>query len=109
MTLKEHLHVFIGNTFPALLPERTFVRYVPMAEVVDHYKRVLGSEPLQYTYHQMPQMKSLTKALNTAGYEGSALEEVYAWELKHASTLAALPLCTREKLFPTVAVWGKKA
>jgi hypothetical protein len=108
-TLKEKVHVWLGNTFPALLPERTFVRYVPLSEVEAHFKRVLASDPFKYTYHQIPQIKTLTKTLDSKGYTGSALEEIYAWEFAHAHTFASIEKNTRELLFPTVAVWGKKS
>ncbi len=108
-TLKEKMHVWLGNTFPALLPERTFVRYVPLSEVEVHFKRVLCTPPFKYTYHQIPQIKNLTKTLDNKGYTGSALEEIYAWEFTHAHTFASIEKNTRELLFPTVAVWGKKS
>jgi SAM-dependent methyltransferase len=107
-TLKEKVHVWIGNTFPSILPERTFVRYVPLKEVSDHYVRLLGSTPYKCTYHQMPNQKMLAKALDKKNYLGAALEEVYAWEFKYANDFESIDLPLREKLFPTVAVWGKK-
>lgn len=107
-TLKEHLHVWLGNTIPSVLPERTFVRYVPMVEVSKHYTRVLGSDPYKYTYHQMPNQKTLVKELDKQGISNQSMSEVYAWEFKYASDFAKLSLPIREKLFPAVAVWGKK-
>lgn len=107
-TLKEKVHVTIGNTIPALLPERTFVRYVPQHEVENYYKKFLGQEPYRYTYHQMPDLKLLEKSLKKQNAPSVAMEEIYDWEFTFASDFRALPLPTREKLFPTVAVWGRK-
>ncbi|MFM2381852.1 MAG: Methyltransferase domain [Candidatus Parcubacteria bacterium] len=107
-TLKEMFHVWVGNTFPSVLPERTFVRYVPQTEVADHFKTLLHVEPYKYTYHQMPNQKRLEEALRNIGYEGPLMESVFAWEFEHAEDFARIPTRTREKLFPTVAVWGRK-
>jgi SAM-dependent methyltransferase len=108
-TLKEKLHVWLGNTLPSILPERTFVRYVPMAEVVTYYKNHLGTLPYKYTYHQMPNHKSLVKEFDKKGVGNDAFHEVYAWEFAYAEDFAKVDLPTREMLFPTVAVWGKKS
>ena len=107
-TLKEKVHVWLGNTIPALLPERTFVRYVPLIEVVGYYKQLLFSEPYKYTYHQIPNIKTLVKELEKQKLPVVALDDIYAWEFEHAMDFAQLSLPIREKLFPTVAVWGKK-
>jgi SAM-dependent methyltransferase len=106
-TLKEKLHVWLGNTIPAVLPERTFVRYVPMTEVVEHYKTLLNTDPHKYTYHQMPNHKSLVKALDASKLSNDALNAVYGWEFAYSTDFAKLDLPIREILFPTVAVWGK--
>lgn len=107
-TLKEKLHVWIGNTIPSILPERTFVRYVPLTEVQQNYQRLLGASPYKYTYHQIPNIKNLSKTLDKKEYQGSALEDIYEWEFAYAEEFASLDLPIREQLFPTVAVWGKK-
>ena len=104
-SLKERLHVWIGNTIPSVLPETKFVRYVPMQEVEEHYKR-LQVAPYKYSYHQMPNHKRLEKVL---GEEAPiVMEEVYGWEFRHANIFASLNLQAREKLFPTVVLWGRK-
>lgn len=107
-SLKEHVHVWLGNYLPAVLPERTFVRYVPMSEVVGHYKQFLGSEPYKYTYHQMPNQKTLVKELDKQEISNQAMQDVYKWEFTYAADFAQLPLPVREKLFPAVAVWGRR-
>lgn len=106
-SLKERLHVWLGNTIPSVLPEIKFVRYVPLLEVVDLYVKY-GVTAEAYTYHQMPGHKKLEKELTKLDLPPTALTEVYQWELDHADAFAKLPLNIREKLFPTVAVWGRK-
>ena len=76
-----------------------------MQEVESHFRR-LGINVEGHTYHQMPNHKKLEKVL---GEKNSVvMEDVYAWEFKHANTLASLNLHERESLFPTVAVWGRR-
>lgn len=104
-SLKERVHVWLGNTFPSVLPETKFVRYVPLQEVEANYQR-LGITPYRRTYHQMPDHKRLEKVLGDKS--GAIMEDVYAWEFKNADPFSAMPLSLREKLFPTVAVWGRK-
>lgn len=107
-SLKERVHVWLGNHVPSLLPERQFVRYVPVAEVERFCTQHHGARPFQVTYHQMPNVKSLDKAVRAAGLPVDLLEEHYAWEMTHAPTIAKLPLRTRERLFPAIAVWTKQ-
>lgn len=107
MSLKEHVHVWIGNNIPSVLPERKFVRYVPMKEVEDLYAQ-RGVTTYKHTYHQMPGHKALVKAFEKKGIGEKAMEEVYQWEFEYADEIAQLDLPIRERLFPAVAVWGKK-
>jgi cyclopropane fatty-acyl-phospholipid synthase-like methyltransferase len=104
-SLKERAHVWMGNHFPTVLPERQFVRYVPEAEVRALYTK-LGLTNLSATYHQMPNHKKLEKQ-KIAQLE-PVIEELFAWEMKHQSVFQAIPLPTRELLFPSVAVWGTR-
>lgn len=107
-SIKERLHVWLGNTVPSILPETKFVRYVPLEEVKTHYKRLLGADPYKYTHHQMPNHKKLEKFLLKKNVTTPALQELYAWEFANAEDFLNIDLPAREKLFPTVAVWGKK-
>ena len=108
-TLKDTIHVTLGNILPAILPETKFVRYVPMDEVVAFYVQLLGESPYKFTYHQMPNQKALENVLRkTDEVNGKLYTDIYEWEFANAKTFAALPLPVREKLFPTVAVWGQK-
>jgi cyclopropane fatty-acyl-phospholipid synthase-like methyltransferase len=102
-SLKERAHVWMGNHFPKVLPERQFVRYVGESEVRTLYTK-LGLSHLSSTYHQMPNHKKLEKQ-KVANLE-PAVAELFAWEMKHQAVFASLPLPTRELLFPSVAVWG---
>lgn len=107
-SLKERIHVWLGNTIPSVLPETKFVRYVPLQEVSGHYERLLGAPPEKYTYHQMPNHKKLEKALLKKGVTTPALEQLYAWEFENVDDFIHIDLPIREKLFPTVALWGRK-
>ncbi len=109
-SLKERLHVFLGNTIPKVLPERKFVRYVSLSEVVDYYERFLGTSPDRYTYHQMRSHKALEKKLgdDVKIDPSRVMTGLYRWEFENAAVFAKLPLPVREQLFPTVAVWGRK-
>lgn len=104
-SFKERFHVWLGNTVPSILPERQFVRYVPEPEVRSLYEKC-GVEPLKTTYHQMPNLKALEKELRDTA--ATAIDEIFAWEMKHQGCFKKIPVETREKLFPAVAVWGEK-
>lgn len=108
-SLKETLHVFLGNHFSAILPERQFVRYVPMDEVEKLYRK-FTIEPDRYTYHQMRSHKALEKGIKNRSVEeiDEVMEDVYTWEFDNAEIFGKIPLPERELLFPTVAVWGRK-
>lgn len=108
-SLKERFHVFLGNTFPQVLPETKFVRYVPKQEVADEFAKVLGNAPYQYTYHQMPNVKKLEKLCVAKNVrEGDMFQTFYEWEFAYARQLDQLPTEKLELLFPTVAVWGRR-
>ncbi len=104
-SIKEWLHVMMGNTIPWILPERQFVRYVPEVEVKALYQ-AQGVTPIATTYHQMPSHKALEKYLKKMNT--TAIEEMFDWEMKHQEEFRKVPLEAREKLFPAVAVWGEK-
>jgi SAM-dependent methyltransferase len=104
-SLKERLHVFLGNTVPQWLPERQFVRYVDVPEVKALYERC-GVTPTDVTYHQMPNHKKFEKFFRNS--ETTAVDDLFAWEMKHQSSFKEIPEHERERLFPAVAVWGEK-
>ncbi len=102
---KEWVHVRLGNNVPSILPETQFVRYVPEPEVRDNYE-AFNITPTKTTYHQMPNAKALEKHLTNV--DSTAIEELFAWELAHQEEFVAIPIEVREKLFPSIAVWGEK-
>lgn len=102
-SLKERAHVWMGNHFPKVLPERQFVRYVPEVEVRALYVE-LGLRDIYGTYHQMPNHKKLEK--QKIAHLEPVIAELFAWEMKHQAVFKDVPLPTRELLFPSVAVWG---
>ncbi len=106
-TLKEWVHVRLGNNTPWVLPERQFVRYVPETEVRELYTQQ-GFSLLPSTYHQLPNLKRLEKFNQSApGYE-AMVGDIYEWEWRHQELFRQVPLPDREALFPSVAVWGIK-
>jgi SAM-dependent methyltransferase len=102
---KERLHVWLGNNFPQILPERQFVRYVPEAEVRSLYQK-LGVTPTKTTYHQMPSHKRLEKFI--AEKNAQVIEDLFTWEMQNQTAFMDIPLNERERLFPAIAVWGIK-
>lgn len=104
-SLKEWVHVWLGNHVPQLLPERQFVRYVGVPEVQQLYEKN-GVTPTNVTYHQMPNHKHLEKFFR--GQETTVIDELFAWEVAHQEEFQNLPESVREKLFPAIAVWGEK-
>lgn len=104
-SLKERLHVFLGNNVPGILPERQFVRYVGVPEVESLYEKV-GVTPIDTTYHQMPNHKHIEKFFRDS--DGSAVDDLFDWEIKYQKDFKKIPEAVREKLFPAVAVWGEK-
>ncbi len=105
-SLKERLHVIAGNHCPQILPERQFVRYVGVPEVEALYRKVQLT-PIDTTYHQMPNHKHFEKYFRDMN--STAVDELFAWEMKHQSDFKSIPESERERLFPAVAVWGEKA
>lgn len=104
-SLKERLHVILGNTVPGILPERQFVRYVGVPEVEALYEQY-GVTPTDVTYHQMPNHKRLEKFLRNSSK--TAINELFDWEMKHQAEFKEIPEVERERLLPAVAVWGEK-
>jgi SAM-dependent methyltransferase len=104
-SLKEWIHVLLGNHFPNILPERQFVRYVPEEEVRKLYKQC-GITPTKTTYHQMPSHKALEKYFKNA--DVTVVKELFEWEMRHQEHFKNITLESRENLFPAIAVWGEK-
>ncbi len=104
-SVKEWIHVRLGNHLPAVLPERQFVRYVPESEVRALYEKQ-GVRVEKTTYHQMPNHKAFEKYQKV---ESESVQALFEWEMKYQKDILNIPVATREKLFPAVAVWGEKA
>jgi SAM-dependent methyltransferase len=106
-TLKERIQVLIGNTFPALLPENRFVRYVPQEEVETLLVRA-GCTVERRTYHNMPNHRAFEKHAETDKVLKEAAEALVAWEYQYEDLFLHLPTLARERLFPAVAIWARK-
>lgn len=104
-SLKERFHVCVGNHFPKILPERQFVRYVGVPEVKQLFENN-GVVPTKVTYHQMPDHKHFEKFFHNT--DTTAVDDLFAWEMKHQECFMKIPEAARERLFPAVAVWGVK-
>jgi SAM-dependent methyltransferase len=105
-SVKEAIHVWMGNNIPGVLPERQFVRYVPEPSVRSLYE-AQGVSVLRTTYHQMPSHKAIEK--HWKNVETNAVAELFAWEMKYQDDILKISVPAREKLFPAVAVWGEKS
>lgn len=103
-SVKEWIHVRLGNNLPAILPERQFVRYVPEGDVRALYEQQ-GVRVEKTTYHQMPNHKAFEK-YQKVGSE--SVQALFDWEMKYQKEILNIPVTAREKLFPAVAVWGEK-
>lgn len=106
-SLKERFQVFLGNQFPSILSEHKFVRYVGESEVIKHFNAV-GCVPYRRTYHQMPNHKLLAREVETVTELESALDSINLWEWKNADFFGKIPSNRRERLFPSIAIWGRK-
>jgi len=106
-SLKERLQVFLGNVFPWVLPEDKFVRYVSEGEVEGYFNEN-QCIPYRYTYHQMPNHKKLARFAHDDPEFLGAIYELSEWEWKHAGLIRRINTKERERLFPSVAIWGKK-
>ncbi len=105
-SIKDRVHVLLGNNLPGILPERQFVRYVGVPEVESLYEEN-GVRPTDVTYHQMPDLKHIEKFFKAS--DTSMVSDFFNWEMKYQDEFKKLPVIDREKLFPAVAVWGEKA
>jgi SAM-dependent methyltransferase len=103
-SVKEWIHVRLGNNFPAILPERQFVRYVPEPEVRALYEKQ-GVTVQKTTYHQMPNHKAFEK---NQPAESESVQALFDWEMEYQKDILNVPVAARERLFPAVAVWGTK-
>ncbi len=103
-SVKEWIHVRLGNYLPVVLPERQFVRYVPEPEVRALYEKQ-GVTVQKTTYHQMPNHKAFEKYQEA---ESESVQALFDWEMKYQKDILNIPVAAREKLFPAVAVWGRK-
>lgn len=104
-SLKERIHVFLGNNFPNILPERQFVRYVGVPEVESLYE-ANNLRSTKVTYHQMPNHKNIEKFFVST--ETDLVNDLFTWEMKYQDEFQKLPVQERESLFPAVAVWSEK-
>lgn len=107
-SLKEKLHIFLGNYFPHVLPETRFVRYIDEKHVCDILKRN-GAKIHNITYHQMPNHKAFLKCFNADTAEKAQLaEDILEWEYAISKYVHAIEQKQRGLLFPTMCIWATK-
>lgn len=107
-SLKESFQVFLGNYLPWSLSESKYVRYVDIKKVIDHLEKN-GVDVYRITYHQMPDHKSLLKSLKSIDKQCMKLtSDIVEWEFEISPFLNELDRTLRERLFPTICIWGRK-
>jgi SAM-dependent methyltransferase len=106
-SVKERFQVWIGNTFPKILPEDKYVCYVDEDFVRTLLKKSL-CDPYRTTAHEMSGQKPLNKLAMENIRARETMESLLEWEYTHAQTFLLLPRKVREHLFPAVAVWSRK-
>lgn len=108
-SLKEKFQIFLGNNFPAILPEDKFVRYLSDQEVCETLKSN-GAEIENITYSQMPNHKAFLKVFKTDTEEKAKLaRKIWEWEDEVSDYVKEIEQGKRELLFPAVTVWAKKS
>ncbi|MDP2629235.1 MAG: class I SAM-dependent methyltransferase [Candidatus Harrisonbacteria bacterium] len=106
---KERFQVFLGNTFPSLLPEHKFVRYLSDEEVREILEKY-GARVEKKTYHQMPNHKALLKVFRADSEPKRRLiEQMMDWEQDISPYLEGMEKREREMLFPGIALWARRA
>lgn len=107
-SLKERFQVFLGNTFPNILPEHKFVRYLDEQEVIDILERN-GAKVTNISYHQMPSHKSFEKYFQADTPEKQELiEEMHEWEYKVSNHLDGMDKKQRERMFPSILIEAER-
>jgi SAM-dependent methyltransferase len=107
-SLKEKFQVWLGNTFPALLPEHKFVCYLDPQTVVALLEKN-GAKVDTITYHQMPNHKKVLKNIDEKDPAASELgRQIVEWEFAFSPFTSSIPQKTREMLFPGIMVWAHK-
>ncbi len=107
-SVKERFQVFLGNMFPAILPEHKFVSYVDPDRVAATLESH-GASTHRVTYHQMPNHKRFLREFTPSSPEAESLANALSeWELSVSPHLAGMSKRSREELFPAIAVWASK-
>jgi SAM-dependent methyltransferase len=107
-SLKERMQVFLCNRFPSIVPIDKFACYVN-EERARALLATYGAPVYKSTYHQMPNHKTLEKKLHHQATAHDFLEAMITWERDISPELSSMETLDRERLFPAVAVWARKA
>lgn len=107
-SMKEKFQIFLGNNFPAILPEDKFVRYLSEQEVCETLKNN-GAQIENITYSQMPNHKAFLKVFKIdTDAKAKLARKVWEWEDEVSPYVKEIEQRQRELLFPAVTVWAKK-
>lgn len=105
-SLKEKVHVFIGNNLPFLLTETNFVQYLDPQKAADLLTKA-GSEVQSISYHQTPVLKKLLKVASS-DEEYVRVTELAEWEYKNQDLIQKIEKNTREKMYPAIVIHAIK-
>lgn len=105
---KERLQVWLGNHFPSILPEHKFVADLRPDKVAGILEK-FGAKVEGRTYHQMQDHKKFLQYLGEAvGENEKMVRELVEWDFLVSSLVEKINEDDRLKLFPAVALWGRK-
>jgi len=108
-SLMEKFYVWFcqNNFFSRFIPETKYCGYVAEAGAV----KILNDNGVTIktvTYHNNPQFVSFIKKLDNSPSARARLDQIIKFELEVSKLMRELPPALREKLFPSVCLWGVK-
>lgn len=108
-SVKERLHVWLSQNsfFSRFIPETKYCGYVAEAEAV----KILNDNGVaikEITYHNNPHLVSFIKKLDNSASSQAILDRIIEFELMASKLVKELPPAVREKLFPSICLWGVK-
>ena len=107
--LIEKIHTRIGSTpiIRKILPDSHFQSYVSQ-ESVEKYLKQNGITIERITYHNMPSHVDFTKQLEDTPKAREAAYMLGEIEADLSEITDRIPVKKREKIFPSICIWGKK-
>lgn len=90
-----------------LAPELKFAAYVNQ-ESVEKFLKQNGIKIERITYHNMPSNVEFAKQLEDTPQARNAIHKIAEIEAELSEIADKIPVKKREKLFPSICIWGKK-